>query len=138
MSGNKHHLNGSNPAENGVNNSDDGQNPKKGSKGSKDKDGDDEMTVVVPPSKGSNSPSAPGKTTEADLANGPADGDAATDEAPVDPKEKAISGQYCVLLFSLSMTYARQKSKPICPCWNVQSVSSTRDSAYESFGLSLQ
>lgn len=70
------------------------QNSKKASKPNKDKDGDDEMTVVVPPAKGSSSPSAPGKATEADVANGAVDGDGTSEgEAEVDPREKAISGK---------------------------------------------
>lgn len=99
MSGDKPHLNGSDPTENGINGSEDvemkeeSQNSKKVSKPSKDKDGDDEMTVVVPPAKGSKSPSAPGKPTEADLANGAVDGEGEGEsEEQVDPQEKAISG----------------------------------------------
>ena len=70
------------------------QGAKKGSKASKDKDGDSDMTVVVPPSKGSNSPSAPSKTTEADLTNGAVDGDGEKEvEEEIDPQEKAIEGK---------------------------------------------
>ncbi|EXJ94632.1 26S proteasome regulatory subunit N3 [Capronia coronata CBS 617.96] len=97
MSGDKPHLNGSDPAEKGIDGSEDvemkegSQNPKKALKLNKDKDGDDEMTVVVPPAKGSNSPSAPEKPTEADLKNGAVNGDAANEsEAQVDPQEKVI------------------------------------------------
>ncbi|KAK5061034.1 hypothetical protein LTR84_007575 [Exophiala bonariae] len=90
MSGDKSRLNGS--SSNGVNGSGSSQNNTKDSKGSKDKDGDDEMTVVVPPSKGSNKPTAPTKATEADVANGADEADAANaKEIPVDPKEKAIT-----------------------------------------------
>lgn len=90
MSGDKPQLNGSDS--NGVNGS--GGNNKKGSKGSKDRDGDDEMTVVVPPSKGSNLPTAPTKATEADLANGADDDGSTAQQAPIDPKEKAVSGKW--------------------------------------------
>jgi len=101
MSGDKPHLNGSDPPENGIKGSDDvemkedTQASKKTSKSGKDKDGDDEMTVVVPPSKGSsNSPSAPDKPTDTDLTNGAVDGDGAGEsEEQVDPQEKAISGK---------------------------------------------
>jgi 26S proteasome regulatory subunit N3 len=100
MSGDKQHLNGSGPTRNGVNGADDvemkdgSQNAKKGTKGSKDKEGDSDMTVVVPPSKGSNTPSAPSKATEADLTNGDVDGDGEkVAEEPVDPQEKAIEGK---------------------------------------------
>ena len=99
MSGDKPRLNGD-PAENGINGSEDvemgeeSQNTKKGSKTTKDKDGDDEMTVVVPPSKGSSSPSAPENPTEADRSNGAVDGEIKNEsDAQVDPQEKAISGK---------------------------------------------
>ncbi|KIX00965.1 uncharacterized protein Z518_10031 [Rhinocladiella mackenziei CBS 650.93] len=98
MSGDKPHLNGTDPAENGINGSEDAemqeesQHSKKSSKPGKDKDGDDEMTVVVPPSKGSTPPSVPEKATKADLTNGAVDEDAADpSEAQVDPQDKAIS-----------------------------------------------
>ncbi|EXJ90021.1 26S proteasome regulatory subunit N3 [Capronia epimyces CBS 606.96] len=97
MSGDKHRPNGTDPAENGIDGSEDiemkeeSQTGKKSSK-LKDKDGDDEMTVVVPPSKGSHAPSAPEKSTEADLKNGALNGDAENaSEAQVDPQEKVIS-----------------------------------------------
>ena len=96
MSGDKPHLNGTG---NGLNGAEDhemeeqSQNPKKGSKQSKDKDGDDEMTVVVPPSKGS-TPTAPDKKTEADVMNGAMTEDSAKEtEPPIDPQEKAIAGK---------------------------------------------
>jgi hypothetical protein len=84
MSGDKSHLNGSKDS-NGKGNS---RTP---GKGSKDKDGDSDMTVIVPPAKGS-TPSAPSKTTEADMTNGNVDGDKEAD-APVDPQQKAIDGK---------------------------------------------
>ncbi|KAJ9603709.1 26S proteasome non-ATPase regulatory subunit [Cladophialophora chaetospira] len=97
MSGDKRQLNGSGPPQNSTNGADDtemkdgSQSAKKGAKASKDKDGDSDMTVVVPPSKGSNTPSAPSKATEADLTNGAIDGDGEKEaEAEVDPQEKAI------------------------------------------------
>ncbi|KAL2404844.1 putative 26S proteasome regulatory subunit rpn3 [Exophiala dermatitidis] len=98
MSGDKHRLNGTGPNANGIDGSEDvemkeqSQNSKKGSKPNKDKDGDDEMTVVVPPSKGSNAPTAPGKATEADLKIGALNGNSENEaEAEIDPQEKAIS-----------------------------------------------
>lgn len=91
MSGDKKQLNGSGPNQNGTNGSD---GAKKGTKTTKDKDGDSDMTVVVPPSKGSNTPSAPSKATEADLTNGAVevDGEKVAEEE-VDPQEKAIEGE---------------------------------------------
>lgn len=127
MSGDKHRLNGTDPAENGINDSEDiemreeSQNSKKGSKPNKDKDGDDEMTVVVPPTKGPNAPSAPEKPTEADLKNGAANGDGASDsEARVDPQEKVISGESrkSLNLLSPTLTWNRNKSQsPTTGTW---------------------
>ena len=77
MSGDKPRLNGS--AGNGDDvEMNDSSNSKKNGKG---KDGDEEMTVVVPPSKN-------GKTDSDDSA----DGEKVEVEAPVDPREKAIQG----------------------------------------------
>lgn len=93
------HTNGSDPVENGVNGTkdvemkDDAPAPLKGGKGKKAKDGDEEMTVVVPPSKGSKLSAPPPKDTEGDVAmdgveelNG-----ADTGAVKVDPVAKAIS-----------------------------------------------
>ena len=95
MSGDKQNINGSGPAQNGINGSDDvDKKDKKAVKGSKDKDGDSDMTVVVPPSKGANTPSAPAKATKADMTNGAVDGDGEKEaEKEVDPQEKAIEGK---------------------------------------------
>ncbi|KAK7899741.1 26S proteasome non-ATPase regulatory subunit [Exophiala xenobiotica] len=94
MSGDKPHLNGTGNGLNGAGDhemKEQSQNPKKASKQNKDKDGDDEMTVVVPPSKGS-TPTVPDKKTEADLMNGAMTEDSAKEtEPPVDPQEKAIA-----------------------------------------------
>ncbi|KIW28211.1 uncharacterized protein PV07_07891 [Cladophialophora immunda] len=97
MSGDKPHLNGTDPTRNGINGSDDvemkedSKNSKKTPKQAKEKDGDDEMTVVVPPAKGSNTPSAPQKATDVDLTNGAIDEeDKKEGEEEVDPQEKAI------------------------------------------------
>ncbi|KAL6252384.1 26S proteasome non-ATPase regulatory subunit [Rhinocladiella similis] len=94
MSGDNPHLNGTGDGSNGsedVEMKEESQSTKKNSKQTRDKDGDDEMTVVVPPSKGA-TPTAPTKKTDADLANG-AKGEDATqaDELPIDPQEKAIA-----------------------------------------------
>jgi 26S proteasome regulatory subunit N3 len=90
MSGDKSGSGGQDASRNGING---GQNGAKGSKTNKDKDGDDEMTVVVPPLRSSNSPTAPDKATVADLTNGNLDGNTSKGEAQMDPKEKAISGK---------------------------------------------
>ena len=94
MSGDKQQANGADANEDQVNGSedvemnDDVSNPTKTVKGGK-KDGDDEMTVVVPPSK--NKPASKGgKDTE---INGTSDEEHdESKEPPIDPKEKAIHG----------------------------------------------
>lgn len=94
------HTNGNKPADKGVNGTkdvemkDDAPAPMKGGKGKKGKEGDEEMTVVVPPSKSSKLSSPPVKDTEGDIAM---DGfeDEKTEDAgavKVDPVAKAISG----------------------------------------------
>ncbi|KAH0845575.1 hypothetical protein AYO21_05504 [Fonsecaea monophora] len=97
MSGDKPHLNGNDPTRNGINGSDDvemkedSKNSKRAPKQAKEKDGDDEMTVVVPRAKGANTPSAPQKATDADLTNGAVDDDGEKEgKEEVDPQEKAI------------------------------------------------
>jgi 26S proteasome regulatory subunit N3 len=100
MSNDKPPTNGTDPIENGVNGTediemeDDSSKPSGRTKSSKDKAGDEEMTVVVPPPKASKLSSAPQKDDEGDIAmNGEAEADA---EEPVeqveDPKNKALAG----------------------------------------------
>ena len=93
------HTNGNEPVENGINGTkdvemkDDAPAPLKGGKGKKSKDGDEEMTVVVPPSKASKLSTAPSKDKDGDVAM---DGEAETAEddgaVKVDPVTKAVSG----------------------------------------------
>ena len=80
MSGDKSQLNGDKADDNEdvVMDEEDSKKTKSG----KDKDGDDEMTVVVPPSKGKSD----GSTT-----NGAMDGK--QKEAEIDPREKALNGK---------------------------------------------
>lgn len=67
------HTNGSDPVENGVNGTqdvemkDDAPTSKKAGKGKKANQGEDEMTVVVPPSKASKLPALPPADAEGDL-----------------------------------------------------------------------
>lgn len=84
------HSNGDKPVENGIHNdADPKDNAKsKGKKGAKD--GDEEMTVVVPPSKGSKKPQS---SRSADADGDVAMGDEAA-EAPVDPTEQAVAGKH--------------------------------------------
>ena len=80
MSGDKSKPNG-NSKQNGEQ-----SKSRKPTKGGKDKDGDEEMTVVVPPLK--KTPSVPDKEREdSDKVDA-----AAAEEPEVDPKEKAING----------------------------------------------
>jgi len=68
------HTNGTDPVENGVNGTkdvemkDDAPAPLKGGKGKKAKEGEEEMTVVVPVSKGSKLSAPPLKDTDGDVA----------------------------------------------------------------------
>jgi 26S proteasome regulatory subunit N3 len=73
---------------------DDSSKPSGRTKPGKDKDGDEEMTVVVPPPKASKLSSAPQKDDEGDIAmNGAAEEDAKEPVEQVeDPKNKAVAG----------------------------------------------
>ena len=58
------------------------------------KDGDEEMTVVVPPPKSSKLSGEPGKDEEGDVAmDNSENAQTSGIEAKVDPKVKAIAGQ---------------------------------------------
>lgn len=100
MPGKTPRRNGSDPVENGINGTediemkDDAPNPLKAGKGKKAKEGDEEMTVVVPPSKGSKLSVPPSKDNEGDVTmDGFEDGKATDEDAPkVDPIAQAISG----------------------------------------------
>lgn len=93
------HTNGTDPVENGVNGTkdvemkDDAPAPFKGSKGKKAKEGDEEMTVVVPPSKGTKLPAPPSNHPDGDIAMGDTE-EAVEDDCAVkvDPVAKAVSG----------------------------------------------
>ena len=91
----KAQLNGA-PIENGVNGSEDvdmvDESPEKAKPGAH-KEGEDEMTVVLPPPKGSKLSGDPSKDAEGDIAMGNAskpDGEEANEQ--IDPKVKAIQG----------------------------------------------
>jgi 26S proteasome regulatory subunit N3 len=94
------HTNGDKPVENGINGTkdvemkDDAPTSLKGGKGTKAKEGEEEMTVVVPPSKGSKLSAPSLKDNDGDVAmNGSenADGeDAGT--VKVDPVAKTVAG----------------------------------------------
>lgn len=93
------HANGSDPVENGVNGSEDiemGEDsaggPTSSFNASKDRQGDEKMTVVVPPTKGSRLPGDQGK--EGDVPMEGAEDETQKSEAEVDPKAKAIQGWF--------------------------------------------
>lgn len=100
MNGDKK-LNGDAPSQNGVNGSDNAKTSQdkskaiKGGKANKDKDSEEEMTVVVPPSKSSNGSNSVQQDGEGDVVmNGASEAEAKKVQEPVvDPKEKAIAGE---------------------------------------------
>ena len=93
----KPQTNGNEPVTNGVNGTDDVDMADDGPETVKTgatKDGEEEMTVVVPPPKSSKLVGEPGKDQEGDIAmdntdNPPNEGT----DAQLDPKVKAITGQ---------------------------------------------
>ena len=97
------HTNGNEPIENGVNGAndvemkDDAPSSLKGGKGKKVKEGEEEMTVVVPPSKGSKLSAPPPKDGDGDVAmDGETEVDGEDDGAvKIDPVVKAVSGMQC-------------------------------------------
>lgn len=94
------HTNGSDPVENGINGTkdvemkEDTPSSMKGGKGKKIKDGDEEMTVVVPPSKGSKLSAPLPSDNDSDVVMDESEKsvDVTPVELEVDPVEKAISG----------------------------------------------
>ncbi|KAJ5772129.1 26S proteasome regulatory subunit rpn3 [Penicillium odoratum] len=89
------HINGSKSTENGVNGSEDvemGEDtagaPKSSFNARKDRNGDEKMTVVVPPTKGSRSSNKAGQTKDEDVTMEGSENDDA--ELETDPKTKAI------------------------------------------------
>ncbi|KAE8321088.1 terpenoid synthase [Aspergillus sergii] len=93
-------TNGSEPTENGLNGSEDvemGEDtagaPTSSFNASKDRKGDEKMTVVVPPTKGSRLSGDKGQDQEGDVAMEGAEGDESQKPEPeVDPRAKAIQG----------------------------------------------
>jgi len=106
------HTNGTDKLGNGINGTrdvemkDDAPAPLKGGKGKKAKEGEEEMTVVVPPSKGSKLSAPPPKDTDGDVAMDGAEEVAKEDESAVkvDPVAKAVAG---MLTLSLHFTWQR-------------------------------
>lgn len=96
MSGDKGRANGTEPVENGVNGTEDVEMGDESLKSKLNKDGDDEMTVVVPPTKGPKLAGEPGPEESGDVAMDGTDGDAGKSEV-VDTKAKAVAGKSLVL-----------------------------------------
>jgi 26S proteasome regulatory subunit N3 len=109
MSGDKPSANGTDPLENGINGTDDIEMEDESSKSAgrtksaKDKDGDEEMTVVVPPPKVAKSAGAPQKDDEGDIAmNGTVEAEVnESTESAEDPKTKTRTGMFLVTQFSI-------------------------------------
>ena len=77
---------------------DDAAKSSKAGKKNKEKDGDDAMTVVVPPSKSEGATNGTGKEPDGDIAmNAVSDLGDQTAEVAMDPEVKAISGKLFVL-----------------------------------------
>jgi len=94
--GDRPQTNGTEPVENGVNGTEDvdmvDDGPEKVKIGI-NKDGEDEMTLVVPPPKGTKLFGDPGKDAEGDVAmDNTAGTENVSQEAEVDPKVKAVAG----------------------------------------------
>lgn len=108
MPGKTPHTNGNDPVENGINGAediemkDDAPKPLKAGKAKKTKEGEEEMTVVVPPSKGSKLSAPPPKDNEGDIAMDGFEEENGVDvSAPkVDPVAQAISGMYRSMMTS--------------------------------------
>jgi len=93
------HTNGTDKPVNGINGTkdiemkDDAPAPLKGGKGKKAKEGEEEMTVVVPPSKGSKLVATPTKDIDGDVAMESTEVIAGEDaEVKIDPVAKAVAG----------------------------------------------
>lgn len=94
-SGDKPQTNGTDPVENGVNGTEDVDMVDDGPEKVKvaNKDGEDEMTVVVPPLKSSKLSGELGKDEEGDVAmDNTESAETSKPEAAVDPKLKAVAG----------------------------------------------
>lgn len=99
------HTNGNDPVENGTQDiemKDDAPASKKGGKGKKVNQGEDEMTVVVPPSKASKLSAPPPPDAEGDVAM---DEETATSEveAEVDPIALTIASKLSECTMSPSL-----------------------------------
>ena len=96
MPGKTPYKKGTDPVENGINGTkkDDAKSSLKGEKGKRTKEGEEEMTVVVPPSKSSKLSAPPPKDGDGDVAmDGSAEGEEGAGVEKVDPVAKAVAGK---------------------------------------------
>ncbi|KAF7944969.1 uncharacterized protein EAE97_005602 [Botrytis byssoidea] len=94
MPGKTPYKKGTDPVENGINGTkkDDAKTSLKGGKGKKTKEGEEEMTVVVPASKSSKLSAPPPKDGDGDVAmDGSAEGEEGAGVEKVDPVAKAVA-----------------------------------------------
>ena len=105
--GEKLQINGTEPIENGTNGIEDVDMVDDGPE--KIKDGDDEMTVVVPPPKSSKLSGDPGKVEEGDTTMLSAEKvqGSSLEEELMDPKAKAVAGQWNIKLATTSSDYVK-------------------------------
>lgn len=105
MSGDKPQTNGSEPAENGINGTEDVEMEDDAAARAKAggvKEGDDEMTVVVPPPKSSKLSGNSGQDPEGDITMESTEkleaDESKSEPQKIDPQVKATSGQYSILI----------------------------------------
>ena len=141
------HTNGTDPVENGINGTkdiemkDDAPAPLKGGKGKKAKEGEDEMTVVVPPPKGSKLSAPLAKDDDGDVAM---DGAAETNgedagAVKVDPVTKAVAGMFARQIYTMKHTdipSLSQISKTHFHYWSALSLCSMLDFLSEPYDQS--
>lgn len=99
--GDQPHINGSSPVENGIDSVDESELDNQPSTSAvpkqlgKDKDGDEEMTVVVPPSKASKVSGGSGSDEDIDTAMGGTEAsESKVPDDAVDPETKAVDSMY--------------------------------------------
>jgi hypothetical protein len=134
------HANGTGAGQNGVNGAKDVEmkedsHSTKGGKSKKGKDTEDEMTVVVPPSKGSKLSAPPPTDVDNDVEMDDAEktGDV-EEEAEVDPVAKAVSGKNHAAVWSrlgANPAFFMQISKATSRYWRKRWLCSMRGTLLE-------
>ena len=104
--GDKPQVNGTEPVENGINGAEDvemGDDEVERVKVGTSKDGEDEMTVVVPPPKSSKLNGEPGRDAEGDVEMHNSEKEPAeVDAQSIDPRTKAITGELSDMSYNVS------------------------------------